>query len=164
MILIVCLMKFVKLNWSLIERLKNLQFTSSFYFDALHKSKSPPPPPQKKKKNQAFCFQSKLDSLDSAHCNCDSECRHQYPIPILFYRYLLEHATLHPTEKYYPLRPEFAESTYYLYQATKGANCIRIIYYPLILFYLFVGARMTYSMFIYQIHGTWRSENQSSPL
>ncbi|KAF3329130.1 putative alpha-mannosidase I MNS5 [Carex littledalei] len=34
-------------------------------------------------------------------------------------RYLLEHATLHPTEKYYPLRPEFAESTYYLYQATK---------------------------------------------
>lgn len=28
---------------------------------------------------------------------------------------------LHPTEKYYPLRPEFAESTFYLYQATKGA-------------------------------------------
>jgi hypothetical protein len=27
---------------------------------------------------------------------------------------------LHPTEKYYPLRPEFAESTFYLYQATKG--------------------------------------------
>ncbi|KAJ4756888.1 hypothetical protein LUZ62_091293 [Rhynchospora pubera] len=34
-------------------------------------------------------------------------------------RYLLEHATLHPTERYYPLRPELAESTYYLYQATK---------------------------------------------
>lgn len=28
---------------------------------------------------------------------------------------------LHPTEKYYPLRPELAESTFYLYQATKGA-------------------------------------------
>lgn len=27
---------------------------------------------------------------------------------------------LHPTEKYYPLRPELAESTFYLYQATKG--------------------------------------------
>lgn len=27
---------------------------------------------------------------------------------------------LHPTEKYYPLRPELAESTLYLYQATKG--------------------------------------------
>lgn len=26
---------------------------------------------------------------------------------------------LHPTEKYYPLRPELAESTFYLYQATK---------------------------------------------
>lgn len=29
---------------------------------------------------------------------------------------------LHPTEKYYPLRPELAESTFYLYQATKGAS------------------------------------------
>lgn len=35
-------------------------------------------------------------------------------------RYLLDHQMLHPTEKYYPLRPEFAESTFYLYQATKG--------------------------------------------
>ncbi|KAJ0986704.1 hypothetical protein J5N97_005060 [Dioscorea zingiberensis] len=35
-------------------------------------------------------------------------------------RYLLDHDALHPTEKYYPLRPEFAESTFYLYQATKG--------------------------------------------
>ncbi|XP_057806300.1 alpha-mannosidase I MNS5 isoform X2 [Salvia miltiorrhiza] len=34
-------------------------------------------------------------------------------------RYLLDHQMLHPTEKYYPLRPELAESTYYLYQATK---------------------------------------------
>lgn len=47
-------MKFVKLNWLLIERLINLQFTSSFYFDALHKSKSPPPPPKKKIKPFAF--------------------------------------------------------------------------------------------------------------
>ncbi|KAF8729495.1 hypothetical protein HU200_017433 [Digitaria exilis] len=35
-------------------------------------------------------------------------------------RYLLDYGMLHPTEKYYPLRPEFAESTFYLYQATKG--------------------------------------------
>ncbi|XP_074564635.1 alpha-mannosidase I MNS5 [Curcuma longa] len=34
-------------------------------------------------------------------------------------RYLLDHNMLHPTEKYYPLRPELAESTFYLYQATK---------------------------------------------
>ncbi|KAK1427776.1 hypothetical protein QVD17_16471 [Tagetes erecta] len=34
-------------------------------------------------------------------------------------RYLLDHQVVHPTEKYYPLRPELAESTYYLYQATK---------------------------------------------
>ncbi|TKW41526.1 hypothetical protein SEVIR_1G322100v4 [Setaria viridis] len=34
-------------------------------------------------------------------------------------RYLLDYGVLHPTEKYYPLRPEFAESTFYLYQATK---------------------------------------------
>ncbi|KAL2492871.1 putative alpha-mannosidase I MNS5 [Abeliophyllum distichum] len=33
--------------------------------------------------------------------------------------YLLDHQMLHPTEKYYPLRPELAESTFYLYQATK---------------------------------------------
>uniref|UniRef100_A0A453PKY5 alpha-1,2-Mannosidase n=1 Tax=Aegilops tauschii subsp. strangulata TaxID=200361 RepID=A0A453PKY5_AEGTS len=31
----------------------------------------------------------------------------------------LDYGILHPTEKYYPLRPEFAESTFYLYQATK---------------------------------------------
>ncbi|XP_040377359.1 alpha-mannosidase I MNS5 isoform X1 [Oryza brachyantha] len=34
-------------------------------------------------------------------------------------RYLLDLGMLHPTENYYPLRPEFAESTFYLYQATK---------------------------------------------
>lgn len=34
-------------------------------------------------------------------------------------RYLLDRAMLHPTERYYPLRPELAESTFYLYQATK---------------------------------------------
>ncbi|KAH0458855.1 hypothetical protein IEQ34_011669 [Dendrobium chrysotoxum] len=34
-------------------------------------------------------------------------------------RYLLDRNVLHPTEKYYPLRPELAESTFYLYQATK---------------------------------------------
>lgn len=34
-------------------------------------------------------------------------------------RYLLDYGILHPTEKYYPLRPEFAESTFYLYQATR---------------------------------------------
>lgn len=38
----------------------------------------------------------------------------------MFCRYLLDYGVLHPTEKYYPLRPEFAESTFYLYQATKG--------------------------------------------
>ncbi|KAL6997222.1 hypothetical protein U1Q18_007345 [Sarracenia purpurea var. burkii] len=34
-------------------------------------------------------------------------------------RYLLDRQILHPTEKYYPLRPELAESTFYLYHATK---------------------------------------------
>lgn len=34
-------------------------------------------------------------------------------------RYLLDQQKLHPTEVYYPLRPELAESTFYLYQATK---------------------------------------------
>lgn len=33
-------------------------------------------------------------------------------------RYLLDRGMLHPTEKYYPLRPELAESTLFLYQAT----------------------------------------------
>ncbi|KAK3260378.1 hypothetical protein CYMTET_30660 [Cymbomonas tetramitiformis] len=34
-------------------------------------------------------------------------------------RYLWKDKALHPTEKYYPLRPEFVESTYALYHATK---------------------------------------------
>eukprot|EP00268_Persea_americana_P045140 TRINITY_DN4588_c1_g1_i3.p1 TRINITY_DN4588_c1_g1~~TRINITY_DN4588_c1_g1_i3.p1 ORF type:complete len:202 (+),score=30.22 TRINITY_DN4588_c1_g1_i3:1163-1768(+) len=33
---------------------------------------------------------------------------------------------LHPTEKYYPLRPELAESTLYLYQATKDPWYIEV--------------------------------------
>ncbi|XP_057817215.1 alpha-mannosidase I MNS5 isoform X3 [Cryptomeria japonica] len=33
--------------------------------------------------------------------------------------YLLDRDMLHPTEKYYPLRPELAESTLFLYQATR---------------------------------------------
>lgn len=41
-------------------------------------------------------------------------------------RYLLDHQMLHPTEKYYPLRPEFAESTFYLYQATKDPFYIEV--------------------------------------
>lgn len=41
-------------------------------------------------------------------------------VSFMFSRYLLDYGMLHPTEKYYPLRPEFAESTFYLYQATKG--------------------------------------------
>ena len=36
---------------------------------------------------------------------------------------------LHPTEKYYPLRPELAESTFYLYQATKGSVIFLAIYF-----------------------------------
>ncbi|KAJ7956280.1 alpha-1,2-Mannosidase [Quillaja saponaria] len=41
-------------------------------------------------------------------------------------RYLLDHQMLHPTEKYYPLRPELAESTFYLYQATKDPWYIEV--------------------------------------
>ncbi|KAL4283087.1 hypothetical protein GQ457_16G024100 [Hibiscus cannabinus] len=41
-------------------------------------------------------------------------------------RYLLDHQMLHPTEKYYPLRPELAESTFYLYQATKDPWYIQV--------------------------------------
>ncbi|WZZ10512.1 hypothetical protein YC2023_096433 [Brassica napus] len=35
------------------------------------------------------------------------------------FKYLLDHQMMHPTERYYLLRPELAESTFYLYQATK---------------------------------------------
>ncbi|KAJ6977431.1 alpha-mannosidase I MNS5 isoform X2 [Populus alba] len=41
-------------------------------------------------------------------------------------RYLLDHQMVHPTEKYYPLRPELAESTFYLYQATKDPWYIEV--------------------------------------
>ncbi|KAF3782420.1 putative alpha-mannosidase I [Nymphaea thermarum] len=41
-------------------------------------------------------------------------------------RYLLDRDMLHPTEKYYPLRPELAESTFYLYQATKDPWYIEV--------------------------------------
>ncbi|XP_031403218.1 alpha-mannosidase I MNS5 isoform X2 [Punica granatum] len=41
-------------------------------------------------------------------------------------RYLLDHQIVHPTEKYYPLRPELAESTFYLYQATKDPWYIEV--------------------------------------
>ncbi|XP_010678691.2 alpha-mannosidase I MNS5 isoform X1 [Beta vulgaris subsp. vulgaris] len=52
-------------------------------------------------------------------------------------RYLLDHQMLHPTEKYYPLRPELAESTFYLYQATKDP------------WYLEVGESITDSLNLY---------------
>ncbi|KAL5974276.1 Alpha-mannosidase I mns5 [Asimina triloba] len=51
--------------------------------------------------------------------------------------YLLDHEMLHPTEKYYPLRPELAESTLYLYQATKDP------------WYLEVGESIVNSLNIY---------------
>ncbi|CAI0398957.1 unnamed protein product [Linum tenue] len=41
-------------------------------------------------------------------------------------RYLLDYQTVHPTEKYYPLRPELAESTFYLYHATKDPFYIEV--------------------------------------
>ncbi|XP_043704893.1 alpha-mannosidase I MNS5 isoform X2 [Telopea speciosissima] len=41
-------------------------------------------------------------------------------------RYLLDREMLHPTEKYYPLRPELAESTLYLYRATKDPWYIEV--------------------------------------
>lgn len=41
-------------------------------------------------------------------------------------RYLLDRDMLHPTEKYYPLRPELAESTFYLYQATKDPWYLKV--------------------------------------
>jgi mannosidase alpha-like ER degradation enhancer 1 len=42
--------------------------------------------------------------------------------PLSLLRYLLDRGMIHPTERYYPLRPELAESTFYLYQATKGLS------------------------------------------
>ncbi|AAD45990.1 Similar to gb/U04299 mannosyl-oligosaccharide alpha-1,2-mannosidase from Mus musculus. ESTs gb/R84145 and gb/AA394707 come from this gene [Arabidopsis thaliana] len=52
-------------------------------------------------------------------------------------RYLLDHQIIHPTMKYYPLRPELAESTFYLYQATKDP------------WYLDVGESMVKSLNLY---------------
>lgn len=49
-------------------------------------------------------------------------------------RYLLDRGTIHPTERYYPLRPELAESTFFLYQATKDP------------WYLKVGETMLHSL------------------
>lgn len=40
-------------------------------------------------------------------------------------RYLLVEQAIHPTERYYPLRPELAESTYALYEATRDPWCVR---------------------------------------
>jgi hypothetical protein len=50
-------------------------------------------------------------------------------------RYLLDHQMLHPTEKYYPLCPEFAESTFYLYQATKGLKSSSIFIFSVYWYY-----------------------------
>ncbi|CAN1753473.1 Alpha-mannosidase I MNS5 [Linum perenne] len=52
-------------------------------------------------------------------------------------RYLLDYKMVHPTEKYYPLRPELAESTFYLYHATKDP------------WYLEVGEAMVNSLNLY---------------
>jgi len=41
-------------------------------------------------------------------------------------RYLIKHKRVHSTEKYYPLRPEFVESTYYLYRATKSDHYLQM--------------------------------------
>ncbi|KAL3697129.1 hypothetical protein R1sor_011205 [Riccia sorocarpa] len=41
-------------------------------------------------------------------------------------RYLFDREIVHPTERYYPLRPELAESTFFLYQATKDPWYLRV--------------------------------------
>ncbi|CAN0903266.1 Alpha-mannosidase I MNS5 [Linum grandiflorum] len=56
---------------------------------------------------------------------------------IEYFRYLLDYKIVHPTEKYYPLRPELAESTFYLYHATKDP------------WYLEVGEAMVNSLNLY---------------
>ncbi|XP_057517722.1 alpha-mannosidase I MNS5 isoform X4 [Amaranthus tricolor] len=63
-------------------------------------------------------------------------------------RYLLDHQILHPTEKYYPLRPELVESTFYLYQATKDANTY--IFYTTTHFYLIriTSSRLRVTLFL----------------
>ncbi|KAG6540826.1 hypothetical protein Mapa_017804 [Marchantia paleacea] len=41
-------------------------------------------------------------------------------------RYLFDREIIHPTERYYPLRPELAESTFFLYQATRDPWYLRV--------------------------------------
>jgi len=61
-------------------------------------------------------------------------------------RYLLDMHMLHPTEKYYPLRPELAESTLFLYQATKDP------------WYLEVGETIVNSLNVYtRVNGGFAS-------
>lgn len=60
-------------------------------------------------------------------------------------RYLLDYQILHPTEKYYPLRPELAESTFYLYQATKGLIVPSSFSIILLWFYLKRTGSISYS-------------------
>lgn len=61
-------------------------------------------------------------------------------------RYLLDINMLHPTEKYYPLRPELAESTLFLYQATKDP------------WYLEVGETIVNSLNVYtRVNGGFAS-------
>ncbi|KAH9290761.1 hypothetical protein KI387_034878, partial [Taxus chinensis] len=61
-------------------------------------------------------------------------------------RYLLDRDMLHPTEKYYPLRPELAESTLFLYQATRDP------------WYLEVGEAIVNSLNVYtRVNGGFAS-------
>ncbi|CAM8885692.1 unnamed protein product [Rhodiola kirilowii] len=68
-------------------------------------------------------------------------------------RYLLDHQMVHPTEKYYPLRPELAESTFYLYQATKDP------------WYMEVGESMVNSLNLYtKVEGGFASVKDVSTM
>ncbi|CAO2818260.1 unnamed protein product [Amaranthus hypochondriacus] len=68
-------------------------------------------------------------------------------------RYLLDHQILHPTEKYYPLRPELVESTFYLYQATKDP------------WYLEVGESIANSLNVYtKVNGGFASVRDVSTM
>ena len=42
-------------------------------------------------------------------------------------RYLLNQGDAHSTERYYPLRPELAESTFYLYAATQDEAYLSMV-------------------------------------
>jgi hypothetical protein len=73
----------------------------------------------------------------------------------MFCRYLLDYGVLHPTEKYYPLRPEFAESTFYLYQATKGGpNRPRMDIYTFHL-HVFGGVSCPHGLIIYTVDSSF---------